>query len=69
MDEMNQNRNKFKQRIFELNNNLNNIRQKDDINNSFQENKFYGFQNINKIKTYKRNRSGYDIFSNNNYII
>lgn len=67
MDEMNQNRNKFKQRIFELNNNLNNIRQKDDINNSFQENKFYGFQNINKIKTYKRNRSGYDIFSNNNY--
>ena len=67
MDEMNQNRNKFKQRIFELNNNLNNIRNKDDINNSFQENKFYGFQNINKIKTYKRNRSGYDIFSNNNY--
>ena len=67
MDEMNQNRNKFKQRIFELNNNLNNIRQKDDINNSFQENKFYGFQNINKIKTYKINRSGYDIFSNNNY--
>ena len=67
MDEMNQNRNKFKQRIFELNNNLNNIRQKDDINNSFQENKFYGFQNINKIKTYKRNRSGYDIFSNNNF--
>ena len=52
MDEMNQNRNKFKQRIFELNNNLNNIRNKDDINNSFQENKFYGFQNINKIKTY-----------------
>ena len=67
MDEMNQNRNKFKQRIFELNNNLNNIRNKDDINNSFQENKFYGFQNINKIKTYKRNRSGYDIFSNNNF--
>ena len=67
MDEMNQNRNKFKQRIFELNNNLNNIRNKDDINNSFQENKFYGFQNINKIKTYKRNRSGYDIFSNNHF--
>ena len=67
MDEMNQNRNKFKQRILELNNNLNNIRPKEDINNSFQENRFFGFQNINKINKYKRNRSGYDIFSNNNF--
>ena len=71
MDEINQNRNKFKQRIFDLNNNLNNnlnnLRRKEDINNSFQENKYFGFQNINKINSYKRNKSGYNIFSNNDY--
>ena len=54
VNEMNQNKNKFKQRIFELNNNLNNIRNNNNINE---------YSNINQ---YQRNYYEYNIFPNNN---
>ena len=55
VNEMNQNKNKFKQRIFELNNNLNNIRNNNNINE---------YSNINQ---FQRNFYEYNIFPNNNY--
>ena len=57
VNEMNQNKNKFKQKIFELNNNLNNIR--NNNNNNINE-----YSNINQ---YQRNYYEYNIFPNNNY--
>ena len=66
--EMNQNRNRFKQRMMELNNNLNNIRKKENINNeSFLNNKDLGIKNINNKNKFKRNLSEYKFFSNDNY--
>ncbi len=55
VNEMNQNKNKFKQRIFELNNNLNNIRNNNNINE------------YNNINQFQRNYYEYNIFPNNNY--
>ena len=69
VDEMsqNKNRNKFQQKLIEINSNLNNIINKEDINNSsFQQNQYFGYQNINNLNKYKRDFSGYNIFSNNN---
>ena len=63
MNDVNQNKNKFKQRILELNNNLNNIRKNNDINDTIPNK----HTNTNNINTYNRNMRQYNIFSNNNY--
>ena len=63
----NKNRNKFQQKLIEINSNLNNIINIEDINNSsFQQNQYFGYQNINNLNKFKRDFSGYNIFSNNN---
>ena len=59
VNEMNQNKNKFKQKIFELNNNLNNLR-----NNNNNTNDYNDYSNINQ---HQRNIYEYNIFPNNNY--
>ena len=60
VNEMNQNKNKFKQKIFELNNNLNNLRN----NNNNNINEYNDYSNINQ---HQRNIYEYNIFPNNNY--
>ena len=67
MNETNQNKNKFKQRMIDLTNNLNNLGNIDIINESYKNKQIIGYSYLNNININQKNLKEPDIFSNNNF--